>query len=328
MRQWGVGIPKGNGVEQESKVQKAGKLIAGRYEVVRPLGRGGIGKVFLCNDKKTGDRVALKMLRTKYQDNDKAVARFIREINTIKDLDHPCIVKIFDASQDNGQIFYTMEYLEGKTLRTWMGERGRLPFGSIVRVLSMLAHALEHAHKTTIHRDLSPENVMVMADGQVRLLDFGLAKLQDNSSNLTMVGMSLGKLAYVAPEQRVNAAKVDHRADIYPLGVMFFETLTGELPGLEKDFSKLRPDLPASCLTFLEKAMAYKADDRFSDCQQFREALMRVYQDREQAKQLAAKGVEPEAPAAPAKAGSSIVERVRSIFAPFSRAIARLLRRA
>lgn len=314
-------------MEQESKVQKAGKLIAGRYEVVRPLGRGGIGKVFLCIDKKTNQPVALKMLRTKYQDNDKAVARFIREINTIKELDHPSIVKIFDASQENGQIFYTMEYLEGKTLRTWMGERGRLPFGSVVRVLSLLAHALEHAHKTTIHRDLSPENVMVMADGQIRLLDFGLAKLQDNSSNLTMVGMSLGKLAYVAPEQRVNAAKVDHRADIYPLGVMFFETLTGELPRLDKDFAKLRPDLPPSSVTFLEKAMAYKADDRFADAQQFREALLRVYQDRERAKELAAmNGAPVDEDAAPAR--PSLRARLAASLRPLAALLARFRRKS
>lgn len=308
-------------------MQKAGKLVAGRYEIVRPLGRGGIGKVFLCNDKKAGHPVALKMLRTKYQDNDKAIARFIREINTIKDLDHPCIVKIYDASQENGQIFYTMEFLEGKTLRTWMGERGRLPFGSVVRVLSMLAHALEHAHKTTIHRDLSPENVMVMADGQVRLLDFGLAKLQDNSSNLTMVGMSLGKLAYVAPEQRVNAAKVDHRADIYPLGVMFFETLTGELPGMDKDFLKLRPDLPPSCVTFLEKAMAYKAEDRFANAQEFREALLRVYQDREKAKQMAAKGGAPAEAASPGTR-PKLADRIRALFRPISALLARFRRKA
>jgi len=282
-------------VEQESKIQRTGKLIANRYEVVRPLGRGGIGKVFLCLDKKANDQpVALKMLRTKYQDNDKAIARFVREVNTVRSLDHPCIVKIFDASHDNGQLFYTMEYIEGKTLRQWIGERGRLPFGSVVRVLSLLAHALEHAHATTIHRDLSPENVMVMADGSVRLLDFGLAKLQDNSSNLTMIGMSLGKLAYVAPEQRVNAAKVDHRADIYPLGVMFFETLTGELPGMDKDFAKLRPDMPKSCIEFLEKAMAYKADDRFSSALEFRESMMRVYEERERLKQEIAEGRAPD----------------------------------
>ena len=278
-------MDEGKRVDQESKIQRAGKMIASRYEVVRPLGRGGIGKVFLCKDKQTGQLVALKMLRTKYQDNDKAIARFEREINLVRALNHPCIVKVFDKGNENGQLYYTMEYIEGKTLRTWMGERGRLPFNSVVRVLSLLAHALEHAHETTIHRDLSPENVMVSADGSVHLLDFGLAKLQDNSSNLTMVGMSLGKLAYVAPEQRVNAAQVDHRADIYPLGVMFFETLTGELPALDKDFRKLRPDMPPSAYAFLDKAMAYKADDRFSNAQEFREALMQAYEDRERMKQ-------------------------------------------
>jgi len=305
-------------VDQDSQIQRAGKLIAGRYEVLRPLGRGGIGKVFLVLDRKTDQRVALKMLRTKYQDNDKAVARFVREVNTVRQLNHPCIVKVFDAAQDQGQLFYTMEFVEGKTLRQWMGERGRLSFGSVVRVLSLLAHALEHAHQVTIHRDLSPENVMVMADGSLRLLDFGLAKLADNSSNLTMIGMSLGKLAYTAPEQRINAAKVDQRADIYPLGVMFFETLTADLPAPGKDFMKLRPDLPKSCIPFLEKAMAPRPEDRFASATEFREALMGVYKDYENAKQRSAKSGQPDIEDKPAgrltSLWSAFRQRLAAIF--------------
>ena len=142
-----------------------------------------------------------------------------------------------------------------------------------------------------------------------------------------MVGMSLGKLAYVAPEQRVNAAKVDHRADIYPLGVMFFETLTGELPGLDKDFKKLRPDMPASAYAFLEKAMAYKAEDRFANAQQFREALMGAYQDREASKTNANKTTIVVNQPAAASASGGLRSRIAALFAPLGRLLARFRRK-
>lgn len=266
---------------QDSTIQKRGATIAGRYEIIRPLGRGGIGKVFLVMDKETGKRLALKMLRSKYQGNERVLARFSREVNAVRQLNHPCIVKIFDAQSDGDVVFYTMEYIEGKSARKWMNDRGQLHFGSVVRVLALVAHALEHAHAFTIHRDISPENIMVMADGSVKLLDFGLAKLEDAHQNLTIVGLNLGKVAYMAPEQRVNAAKVDHRADLYPLGVMFHEMLTSELPGAGKAFSGYRPDLPKSCDTFLERALAAEPDERFQTAGEFREALIAIYNEYE-----------------------------------------------
>lgn len=266
---------------QDSTIKQRGATIANRYEVIRPLGRGGIGKVFLVLDKETGKRLALKMLRSKYQGNERVLARFSREINAVRQLNHPCIVKIFDAKEDGGIVFYTMEYIQGKSARKWMNDRGQLQFGSVVRVLSLVAHALQHAHKFTIHRDISPENIMVMQDGSVKLLDFGLAKLDDAHQNLTIVGLNLGKVAYMAPEQRINAAEVDHRTDLYPLGVMFHEMLTAELPGAGKAFSSYRPDLPKSCDTFLQKALASNPVDRFQSATEFREALLELYKEFE-----------------------------------------------
>jgi serine/threonine protein kinase len=262
----------------DSTIEPSKDMLGGRYEVIRPLGRGGIGKVFLVRDMQTGDELALKMLRTRYQDSERAIKRFEREVSALRKLDHPCIVKILDVQKTDAYFFYTMEYVEGKSVRKWMQQRGRLEFGSVVRVLSLMAHGLEHAHQVTVHRDISPENVMVMKDGSVRLLDFGLAKLDDVHSNLTMVGVSLGKLAYMSPEQRASATDVDARADIYPLGVMFYEMLTGELPHPSHRFSELRPDLPLECEAFLEKAMAPEPDDRFANAREFRHALAKLYE--------------------------------------------------
>lgn len=262
---------------KDSTIQPSDSILGGRYEVIRSLGRGGIGKVFLVRDNQTGQQLALKMLRTRYQDSERAIKRFEREVSALRKLTHPCIVKIFDVQKTVQTFFYTMEYVEGKSVRKWMQQRGRLEFGSVVRVLSLMAHGLEHAHEVTVHRDISPENVMVQKDGSVRLLDFGLAKLEDVHSNLTMVGVSLGKLAYMSPEQRASAAEVDCRADIYPLGVMFHEMLTGELPHPAHKFSELRPDLPPECDTFLDKAMAPEPKDRFASAREFRHALAELY---------------------------------------------------
>jgi serine/threonine-protein kinase len=254
------------------------RLVAGRYEVIRPLGRGGMGKVFLVRDRESGQQLAMKVLRTQYQYNERVIARFAREVAAIRQLEHPCIVKIFDARRAGDTLFYTMEYIEGRSLRDWIQKRGRLDFGSTVRVLCLVADALEHAHRVTIHRDISPDNVMVLSDGSVRLLDFGLAKLSDDNAGLTMVGVNLGKIQYNAPEQRRNASTVDHRADIYPLGVMFFEMLTGHRPKPGEKLSELRPELPPGCDGFLALAMADDPGERFPTAAEFRDALFGLYQ--------------------------------------------------
>lgn len=267
------------GVENEETQRKTsvGKMIGGRYEIEKSLGRGGMGKVYKVLDRQTGETLALKMIRSQYQANGKAVARFDREVAAVRQLNHPCIVKIYDAKRDGNLLFYTMEYVRGKNLRDWMRERGQLGLGSVVRVLCLVSHALEHAHKVTIHRDLSPENVMVLPDGSVRLLDFGLAKLTDDNAALTQVGVSLGKILYVAPEQRLSAAEVDHRADIYPLGIMFYEMLAGELPKLGTKLTDLRPDLPPECDAFCEKAAASDPVDRYASAAEFHSALRELY---------------------------------------------------
>ncbi len=256
----------------------AGQVIAGCYEIVRPLGTGGMGKVFLVVDRTDGRQYAMKILRGQWQENERVIARFAREVRALRQLNHPCIVKVFDARRDKDVLYFTMEYIEGKTVRQWLRARKQLEFGSVVRVLCLVAKALEYAHTITIHRDISPDNIMVQKDGSVRLLDFGLAKLEDANQGLTMVGASMGKMQYNAPEQRRNAADVDHRADIYSLGICFFEMLTGKRPKPGRELLEMRPDLPRQVLDFYRKATAEDRDARFQSAQEFREALMALYQ--------------------------------------------------
>lgn len=254
-----------------------GAIVADRYIVRRSLGRGGMGEVFLVTDTKTSQDVALKTLHAKYASSKHAMARFVREVKTARSLDHPGIVKILDARQWGETLFYTMEYIDGKSLRRWIQQKHRLDFGSAVRVLCLVADALTHAHRITIHRDLSPENIMVLRDGSIRVLDFGLAKLDDQFKGLTMMGVNLGKLQYMAPEQQTNPSGVDHRADIFPLGVMFYEMLTGRAPHPGQKLTDLRPDLPREANAFVEKALAPNPDARFPTVRDFRNALVELY---------------------------------------------------
>ncbi len=256
---------------------ETGKIIADRYVIQEKLGRGGMGSVFRALDKTTGQEVALKMMHAKYADNKHAIARFVREVATMRSLDHPGIIKILDARKVDDMLFYAMEYVEGKSLRTWLQHRHQLQFSSVVRILCLVADALSHAHTITIHRDLSPENIMVLKDGSIRLLDFGLAKLDDQFKDLTITGVNLGKLRYMAPEQQRHAAQVDARADLYSLGVMFFELLTGRAPGAGKKLTSLRPDLPPEADDFAVRAMASDPDMRFQSAAEFRDTLLALY---------------------------------------------------
>lgn len=268
-------------------MEEGGKaaLIAGRYEVLRPLGRGGMGKVFLVEDKETGRKLAMKILRDRWIYNDRVIARFEREVAALRQLDHPCISKIYDARRSGDLLFFTMEYIEGKSVRHWVKDRGRIGLGSTVRVLCLVAHALEHAHRITIHRDISPDNIMVLKDGSVRVLDFGLAKLRDANQGLTMIGVNMGKVQYSAPEQRINAASVDLRADIYSMGVMFYEMLTGQLPDGKTKITDIRPELPRECDAFAQKAMAENPAERFANAGEFHKALLDLYQRHEKEKE-------------------------------------------
>jgi serine/threonine protein kinase len=150
--------------------------------------------------------------------------------------------------------------------------------GYTVRILSLICHALEHAHKVTIHRDISPENVMVMPNGDVKLLDFGLAKITTMDSNLTRIGVSLGKIQYSAPEQRMDAKNVDHRTDIYSLGVMFFEMLSGQLPLGSSNLRSLAKDLPPEVDHLVAKTIAPDPEERYDSAEEFRLALLNTYQ--------------------------------------------------
>jgi eukaryotic-like serine/threonine-protein kinase len=208
-----------------------GAVFAGRYEIVAPLGRGGMGSVYRARHRALGTEVALKLLGdAPIVDGE---ARFEREARAIAKLDHPSCVRILDYGRTRKHHFIAMQLLEGPTLGQVLAKEGRLSVARATTYARQLAAALDHAHgRGVLHRDLKPENVVVVGGragrGRAVLIDFGLAHLHDDAP-LTARGMCFGSPSYIAPERLAGAAH-DARADLYSLGVLLYELLAGEKP--------------------------------------------------------------------------------------------------
>ena len=207
----------------------------GTYRIESLLGAGGMGEVYLARETKLNRRVALKILPTQFVADAERVSRFEREARALSALNHPNLITIYEVGEINGTHFIAMEFVEGRTLRSLMGSH--LKLREILSIVAQVAEALAAAHQSgIIHRDIKPDNIMMRADGYVKVLDFGLAKLAETpapgseaDAAHTQAGATMGTLAYMSPEQVTGEAS-DHRTDIWSLGVVFYELLTNEKP--------------------------------------------------------------------------------------------------
>lgn len=202
-------------------------------EILGVVGRGGMGIVYKARQIALDRLVALKVLLPKFEDQAAFSERFVREARTLAHLHHPNIVVLYDFGQAGGHWFFVMEYVDGVDLRHALRE-GRLPPERALEIVPSICDALQYAHSEgVVHRDIKPENVLIDRKGQVHIADFGLAKIlleEDEGHGLTGTRDMMGTPQYMAPEQFSSPATVDHRADIYALGVVFYEMLTGDLP--------------------------------------------------------------------------------------------------
>ncbi len=204
----------------------------GGYTLVRKIGRGGMGVVFEATQLSLGRKVALKVLAHDLLKDPEFVQRFDREARVLASLSHPNIVQVIDKGIERGNVFLVMEYVDGVSLRDVLSEK-RLPPVDALKIIPQLCDALEYAHgRGIVHRDVKPENILVGRDGTVKIADFGLAKIvgEGPAGRITRTNAVMGSLDYMAPEQRERSRDADHRADIYALGVVLYEMLTGELP--------------------------------------------------------------------------------------------------
>jgi serine/threonine-protein kinase len=230
-KQSGSGPANTPGLPHAPAMLSAGQVLANRYSIERPLGRGGMGAVYLAMDQVLGEHVALKVIAPVWQhDHAALVERFRREAAAARKVSSPSVIRIHDIGEAPGGLLYlSMEYFAGKTLAQMIAAQGALDAALLRRIISQVCDGLDAAHRASvIHRDLKPQNVLVGDDELVKLIDFGLAKTALTSS-LTVTGLLLGTPHYMAPEQ-VRGKNVDARSDIYALGALTYHAATGRPP--------------------------------------------------------------------------------------------------
>jgi serine/threonine-protein kinase len=268
--------------------------LADRYRIEKELGRGASAVVYLAEDLRHGRRVALKVVHAALGEAVGA-ERFQREIRTLARLHHPHILPLFDSGVAGGRLFYAMPYVEGGSLRERLDRERRLPVETVLRIAAQVSSALTYAHALgVVHRDITPENIMLSADGHALLTDFGIAYAiedglaQGGSRRLTETGVALGTPEYMSPEQSSGEEPVDARSDIYSLACVLFEALIGRPPftgpnaraimarRLVEDPPSLRPgrpEVPVEVEATIRRAMARQPADRFESVAEFRAAL-------------------------------------------------------
>ena len=206
-----------------------GQILDRKYKIVKTIGIGGMAVVFEAYDIETGKRVAIKMLKDTIENDTQAIRRFINESRAISMMDSDNIVKISYVSVSGPHKFIAMEYIDGITLREYMNHKGIVSWSETVEFSIQILTALSHAHsKGIIHRDIKPQNIMLTEGGYVKVTDFGIAKIP-KAETLTMIDKAIGTVYYISPEQ-ARGLKIDARSDLYSLGIMMYEMVTGRLP--------------------------------------------------------------------------------------------------
>lgn len=269
-----------------------GELVGGRYRLERVLGRGAAGVVYEATHEAIGKRVALKVLSTHASRSPDAVARFFREAHIAASLEHPNVVQVFDGGQDEDRCFLAMELVDGVALSAHLA-RGSASVTQIVQLFLQITHGVAAVHDAgVVHRDLKPDNVLLAGPERTpKVLDFGISKLAVAPTGLTTLGAVMGTPYYMAPEQVADTRSVDARADVYALGVMLYEALTGRLPyegesvlqiyrlattGRCDPAHHLRPEVPPALSAVVAKALCPDPSARFRDARALREALASV----------------------------------------------------
>ncbi len=269
-----------------------GTLLGGRYELGKPLGQGGMAEVFRGRDTRLGRDVAIKILRSELAGDPTFLARFRREAQAAASLNHPNIVSVYDTGDGSGTPFIVMEYVEGRTLREIIRTQGRMLPQRALEIVADVCAALEHAHEQGIvHRDIKPGNVMLTANGTVKVMDFGIARaITGSASTMTQTAAVIGTAQYLSPEQ-ARGEHVDARSDVYSTGCLLYELLTHQPPftgdspiavayqHVREDPtlpSVLNPDIEPAAESVVMKAMAKNPGNRYQTAGEMRDDILRA----------------------------------------------------
>ena len=228
-----------------------GDKINDRYQIIKTIGEGGMANVYLAKDTILDRNVAVKVLRGDLADDEKFVRRFQREALSASKLNHPNIVEMYDVGEDDGKYYIVMEYVQGKTLKSLVKKRGALTLPEVIDIMTQLSSAIMCAHDSyIIHRDIKPQNVMILDDGRVKIMDFGIA-MALNSNELTQTNSVMGSVHYLPPEQ-ANGSGSTIKSDIYSLGILMYELLVGKVPfkgdnAVEIAIKQMKEPIPSIC---------------------------------------------------------------------------------
>lgn len=270
-----------------------GQKINDRYQIIKSIGEGGMANVYLAYDTILDRNVAVKVLRGDLATDEKFVRRFQREALSASSLSHPNIVEVYDVGEDNGQYYIVMEYIEGKQLKQLLKKRGKLTLSEVIDIMLQISDGMSVAHDAyIIHRDIKPQNIMIQDNGMVKITDFGIAMAM-NSTQLTQTNSVMGSVHYLPPEQ-ASGKSPTLQSDIYSMGILMYELLTGNLPykgdnaveialkHLKEPIPSIReelPEVPQSVENIIIKATAKNPKNRYNDAREMNEDLRTCLDD-------------------------------------------------
>ena len=276
-----------------------GQKINDRYEIIKTIGEGGMANVYLANDTILDRKVAIKVLRGDLSNDEKFIRRFQREALSVSNLSHPNIVEVYDVGEEDGQYYIVMEYIEGKTLKQLLKKREPLSLPEVIDIMLQLTDGLAHAHESyIIHRDIKPQNIMILDNGLVKITDFGIA-MALNATQLTQTNSVMGSVHYLPPEQ-ANGKSATVKSDIYSLGILMYELITGSVPfkgdnaveialkHMKEKIPSIRkqnPTIPQSVENIVIKATAKNPRNRYDSVKEMHDDL-EICMEKENAKKV------------------------------------------
>ncbi|MFC2168602.1 protein kinase [Acidobacteriota bacterium] len=277
-------------IETPKEELTRGTIFAGRYEIIEELGKGGMGRVYRVEDKKIKKEIALKLIKPEIASDKKTIERFKNELTTARDIRHKNVCGMFDLGEEKGQHYITMEYVSGGDLKRFIQRSKRLDTGTAISIAQQVCDGLSEAHNLgVVHRDLKPNNIMIDDNGNARIMDFGIARTV-KGKGITGSGVMIGTPEYMSPEQ-VEAKDIDQRSDIYSLGIIMYEMLTGRLPfeadtpfaiGVKhksetpKNPKEFNPQIPDDLSGVILKCLEKEKESRYQDVGDVRAELSNI----------------------------------------------------